>query len=179
MCAPVVLALAVFAISALAACAPPPSGAYRLTFPVQGGADYSDSFGGIRSGGRAHAGQDLMAPKMRPVVAAMAGRITWLRHANGSSSGNMLTITAPDGWSTTYIHLNNDTPGTDDGRATREQVFAPGIVLGATVSAGQLISWVGDSGNAESKSPHLHFELHRPGGAAVNAYPSLRAAPIL
>jgi murein DD-endopeptidase MepM/ murein hydrolase activator NlpD len=149
-------ALVALAISVAAACAPAPAaraGAYPLVFPVKGGASYVDTFRAPRAG-HSHQGQDLMAPKMRPVLAAMSGKVTWLRFDNGSTSGNLLTITAPDGWSTTYIHLNNDTPGTDNGHATRDQVFAPGITIGSTVTAGQFIAFVGDSGNAEGKSPH-------------------------
>ncbi|MGH8911797.1 MAG: S-layer homology domain-containing protein, partial [Acidimicrobiia bacterium] len=70
------------------------------------------------------------------------------------------------------IHLNNDSPGTDDGLAWG---IAPGIERGVAVTAGQLIGWVGDSGNAEWSGSHLHFEI-RVEGAAVNSYPSLLVA---
>jgi peptidoglycan hydrolase-like protein with peptidoglycan-binding domain len=74
-----------------------------------------------------------------------------------------------------YIHLNNDTPGTDDGLGWG---IAEGIVPGARVSAGQLIGWVGDSGNAEDTDPHLHFELHDAYGVIVDPYPALLLAQL-
>jgi hypothetical protein len=76
----------------------------------------------------------------------------------------------------TYIHLNNDTPGTDDGKADRTDTFGPGIEKGASVVAGQLVGYMGDSGDAEDTGPHLHFELATPEGTTVNSYNSLQAA---
>jgi hypothetical protein len=46
------------------------------------------------------------------------------------------------------------------------------------VKAGQVIAFMGDSGNSETSVPHLHFEIHRPDGTAVNPYASLRAAEL-
>ncbi|NIQ53493.1 MAG: peptidoglycan DD-metalloendopeptidase family protein, partial [Gammaproteobacteria bacterium] len=80
------------------------------------------------------------------------------------------------GWESWYIHLNNDTPGTDDGRAGNGEIFGPGIEEGAFVRAGQVIGYVGDSGNAEGTHPHTHFELYQwgelvdPGPFLVDAF---------
>ncbi len=144
---------------------------YVLTFPV-GGDDvyYADDdligFGACRDGcSRRHEGVDIMAPKMTPVYAAADGTIAWL----GTYCCSVF-LQHDDGWQTWYIHLNNDTEGTDDGLGWG---IAEGIVPGARVTAGQLIGWVGDSGNAEESSPHLHFELHAPGGIKVDPYPAL------
>ncbi len=150
---------------------------YPLVFPVAGRATYSDSFYAARSNGDHHA-QDLMADKMTPVVAAASGTII---RVNGETRAQYirddkcctLGIRHDDGWETSYIHLNNDNPGTDDGRGWG---IAPGITVGVHVEAGQLIGWVGDSGNAESTAPHLHFELRDPNGVIVNPYQALRAA---
>jgi murein DD-endopeptidase MepM/ murein hydrolase activator NlpD len=87
---------------------------------------------------------------MTEVYAAADGTISWV-----GSSCCSLGIDHDDGWETYYIHLNNDTPGTDDGQGWG---VADGILPGTHVQAGQLIGWVGDSGNAEYVSPHLHFE---------------------
>ena len=54
-----------------------------------------------------------------------------------------------------------------------------GIEPGATIEAGQLVGWVGDSGNAEDAEPHLHFELHRPNGEAIDPQKHLLAATVL
>ena len=145
----------------------------QLTFPVDGRVSFSDTFGAPRSNGRTHQGTDLMGAKMTPLVAAADGTVTSLRHDDSGLSGNSLTITDDDGWRYVYIHLNNDTPGTDDGANRFDQAFAPGLRRGDEVAAGDLVGYMGDSGNAENAGSHLHFELHRPDGTAINPYPSL------
>jgi peptidoglycan hydrolase-like protein with peptidoglycan-binding domain len=150
---------------------------YPLVFPVQGDNYFFDSFWAGRADGIHHA-QDIMADKMVPVVAAASGTI---RYVNWSSNPNdlrpsrccTLQIDHDDGWASKYIHLNNDTPGTDDGQGWG---IVDGLLPGSRVEAGQLIGWVGDSGNAEGTNPHLHFELVDPEGTYVNAYEALRAA---
>ena len=147
-----------------------------IVFPVSGGARYSDTFGAPRSGGRTHEGQDLIESKGTPLVAAVSGRVTRLRHELSGLSGNSLTITADDGWSYVYIHLNNDSPGTDDAANLFQYAFAPGMALNKRVTAGELVGFLGDSGNAENTVAHLHFEIRQPGGTVLNAFASLRAA---
>ena len=144
---------------------------YPLVFPVGGeGYHYADDqwigFWACRDGcASIHHAIDFMADKMVEVYAAAAGTVTWL----GSTCCSVF-LTHDDGWETWYIHLNNDTPGTDDGQGWG---IAPGIEIGARVEAGQLIGWVGDSGNAENTPPHLHFELRDPEDTIVNPFLSL------
>jgi hypothetical protein len=145
---------------------PPP-----IVFPVIGEVTFTDTFGAPRSGGRTHAGTDLMsvgAVKGLPVVSAAAGVIKWI-----DSDCCHLAVDHGEGWETWYIHLDNDTPGTDDGLGWG---IAPGIEVGTPVSQGQLIGWLGDSGNAEETAPHLHFEI-RKDGVALNPYQYLLVAP--
>ncbi len=129
---------------------------------------YDNSWGAARSGGRGHQGVDLMAEKMTPVIAVADGYVGRIRET-GSLSGAYVQLVHPGGFESYYMHLNNDTPGTDDGAAPYDLTFGPGIVEGAVVSAGDVIGYVGDSGNAEGSSPHTHFELHID-GVAVNGY---------
>lgn len=182
------LALTALVATAVVGCAPapaapappPPSAAptRQIVFPLAVSVKYSDTFGAGRSGGRSHEGQDLMAPKGTPAVAAASGTVTMVRHSPAGLSGNMLRITDAEGWQYVYIHLNNDTPGTDDGANVFEEAFAPGMRQGQKVVAGEPIGFVGDSGNAESTGAHLHFEILEPGVGAVNAYSSLRASTV-
>lgn len=142
----------------------------ELTFPVDGPARLTDSFGDPRPGGRRHQGLDIPAAKGVPVVAAADGMVAWIRDGERCCS---LAIEHRDGWRTRYLHLNNDRPKSDDGRG---RGILPGLIAGTTVKAGQRIGWIGDSGNAEERSAHLHFELRDPDGEAVDPYPRLKRA---
>lgn len=144
----------------------------QILFPVIGEVHFTDTFGASRSGGRSHEGTDIMSYGVKglPVVAAADGVVRWI-----GSECCLLEIDHNERWSTRYIHLNNDSPGTDDGQAWG---IAPGIVRGTKVTAGQLIGWLGDSGNAEWTGPHLHFEI-RKDGVAINSYQYLVNAPRL
>jgi murein DD-endopeptidase MepM/ murein hydrolase activator NlpD len=158
------------AVAAEAAPVPP----FELRFPQETGVTtFSSSFGARRSGGRRHEGNDLMAPKMTQVYAASAGVISVI--GTSRLSGRYIEIDHGDDWSTRYIHLNNDNPGTDDGDADWSLTLAPDLVEGSRVVAGQLIAWSGDSGNAESTGSHTHFELAFR-GKAIDPYPYLKTA---
>jgi len=148
----------------------------RIQFPVEGSVSYSDDFGAARAGGRTHEGNDLMGTKLQHELAAVDGTVTFVRSDSSGSSGNMLTITDAEGWRYVYIHINNDTPGTDDGANPATYRFAPGITKGTKVKQGQFIAYLGDSGDAESTGPHLHFEIRRPDNTAIDPYTSLRLA---
>lgn len=130
-------------------------------------AEFTSSFGAPRSEGRRHKGNDLMAPKMTEIYAVADGVVMSMKHS--ARAGWYIRIGHKGDWETWYMHLNNDHPGTDNGRAKRSQIFAEDLKVGDKVKAGQLIAYSGDSGNAEPSSPHLHFELHHHGWA-VNPY---------
>lgn len=155
-----------------------------LVFPVVGPTSLTDTFLACRSGcTRKHMGQDLMGPKMSPLVAACTGAVVSLKREQAVGGGNYLVLAcnqgAAAGWSVVYVHVNNDTPGTDDGQGTASFAFPKGIEVGSRVLAGQLVGWRGDSGDAETTGPHLHFELRKGDGwrgTVYNAYPSLLAA---
>jgi len=149
---------------------------YELVFPVQGEHHFSGTFWAGR-GDRFHQGQDILAAKMTPVVAVADG---YIRLVNWTSKDSMnpsrccsLVLRHDDGWESWYIHLNNDTIGTDDGKGWG---IESGIGPGVRVKAGQHIGWVGDSGNAEDVASQIHYELRDPSGTVVNPYRALVAA---
>jgi len=144
-------------------------------FPVVGGGPFSSSFGAPRPGGRSHQGNDIISEKMTPVVAVAAGTVSGAPDASGEGCC-YVKLRHDDGSHSVYIHLNNDTPGTDDGQGWG---LAEGIMVGAHVEAGAVIGYVGDSGNAEDTTPHLHFEYHPPGSDAIDPYQLLLDAPLL
>jgi len=151
----------------------------KITFPVLGGASYSDDFGDPRSGGRSHEGNDIMGKKMQPLLAAVNGTISSLTSTQ-ASWGYSLTIVDRDGYEYNYLHINNDNPGTDDGLGGYNNAFAPGIQRGSKVIAGQVIAFLGDSGNAESTGAHLHFEIrNNDTNEPINPYLSLKQSTVV
>ncbi len=155
---------------------PPPavcSFIYRMGFPVLGGGDPGWSvFGEPREGGaRLHAGVDILAPKMTPVVAVRAGTVIGVHDSRGDCC--WVVVRHDDGWMSMYVHLNDDTYGNTDGEGIG---IRPGLFQGVRVGQGELIGWIGDSGNAKGGPPHLHFELWTPWGEPVDPGPSLVAA---
>jgi len=144
-----------------------------IVFPVVGVNRFISSFGACRDNcEREHHGNDIMTYGWKgvPVVAAHDG---WIREVRDDGEWCNVEITAVDGWYTRYVHLNNDTPGYDD---ESYPCVPDGVEVGAWVEAGQIIGWVGDSGNAEFTPPHLHFEIRTPSGLPVDPYRSLKKA---
>ena len=180
------IAVATAALATVAVVGTPPASAertptgvlyHRITFPVAGAVHYTDDFGDCRAGcTRHHMGNDLLGAKLMHEVAASDGTIAWVHATNTGTAGNMLQLTGTDGWVYWYIHINNDTPGTDDGKNPARWRLAPGIHEGSVVKAGQFIAYMGDSGDAESTQPHLHFEIHMPDETVIDPYTSLRLA---
>lgn len=148
----------------------------RLVFPVVAKTHYTDDFGAPRWQG-AHEGNDIMARKKSKVVAVEAGRVQkWTKSAN---AGCMLYLYGRSGTTYMYVHLNNDRTRRNDtrGNSTCKNgiAYAPGLRSGQRVVPGQLIGYVGDSGDANGIAAHLHFEVH-PRSRAVSPYRHLRRA---
>jgi hypothetical protein len=146
-----------------------------LIFPVAAATSYQDDFGQPRAGGP-HQGNDILAARKSPAVAAESGKIKFW--TTSATAGCMLYLHGDSGTTYLYIHLNNDLTGHNDnrGKCVRGVSYAPGLKDGARVRAGQLLGFVGDSGDANGGPTHLHFEVHPSGGGAVDPYPYLQAA---
>jgi len=145
----------------------------RLIFPVIGQVTYTRDFGAPRAGG-AHQGNDLMAAKKSPAVAAEAGKVKYW--TTSATAGCMLYLYGDSGTTYLYIHLNNDLTNANDNRGKCVRGVAYTVKDGAKVAAGQQIGYVGDSGDANGLHAHLHFEVHPAGGKAVDPYPLLQVA---
>ncbi len=130
----------------------PPSGS--MACPVDGAVSFTDTWGAPRSGGRTHEGVDMIAARGTPLVAIETGTIK--RMGNGGLGGITIWLLGVNGDEYYYAHLD---------------AWAPGLSVGQAVSVGELIGYVGNTGNAQYTIPHLHFEFHPGGGAAVNPTP--------
>jgi hypothetical protein len=145
----------------------------HIIFPVVGRVQYVDDFGAPRPGGP-HQGNDLVAAKKAPAVAAEAGKVKYW--TTSRSAGCMLYLYGDSGTNYYYIHLNNDLTMRNDNRGKCVKGTAYAVANGARVAAGQQIAYVGDSGDADGAHAHLHFEVHPGGGKAVSPYPYLQKA---
>jgi peptidoglycan LD-endopeptidase LytH len=125
-----------------------------LICPINGPMSFVDSWGAPRGGGRSHQGVDLMAPRGTPNVAVVAGSITM---KSGGLSGNAVNLAGDDGNTYNYYHLDSYEGGPRQ------------------VSQGEVVGYVGNTGDASGGATHTHFEIHPGGGGAVNPYPAVRA----
>lgn len=129
-----------------------PSASFHCPVP---GARFSFDWGNPRAEGRYHEGSDLMAPEGTPVVAPRSGQIAFGESPRG---GNFFELLGTDGATYYGAHMSSTVGGN------------------RTVSAGETIGTVGDSGNAAGGPTHLHLEIEPAGGMPVNPYPFLRDA---
>jgi murein DD-endopeptidase MepM/ murein hydrolase activator NlpD len=120
--------------------------------PVQGPHSFSNDWGAPRSGGRSHQGNDILAPRGTPVVANVAGSFS---HNYSPKGGNSYYLKGGDG--NTYFGAHLESYSNAAG----------------SVPAGTVLGYVGTTGDAQGGPPHLHFEIHPGGGAAVNPYSTL------
>ena len=137
-----------------------------LIIPVQGVRKHQlvDTYTQSRGTDRVHNAIDIMAPEGTPVLAAADGRIVklWTSDAGGITvyqfnPGRTLSFY--------YAHLSR---------------YAPQLTEGMTVRKGEVIGYVGYSGNANAEAPHLHFAVNKlppdanwSDGDPVNPYPLL------
>ncbi len=120
--------------------------------PVQGPRAFTNDWGQPRSGGRRHQGNDILSLRGTPVVANVSGRV---RPHQSGLGGISYYLTGDDGNTYYGTHLDS--------------------LSGASgpVAQGEVLGYVGNSGNAAGGPTHLHFEIHPGGGGAVNPFPTL------
>ena len=132
-----------------------------FVFPIGGPHSYSDTFGAPRMFGTAyahlHQGTDVFATSGTPLLAVERGVV--IKVGSDVLGGTKLWLVGASGTRYYYAHLS---------------AFAEGIVENKVVSAGDVVGFVGNTGNALTTPAHLHFEVHPNGGPAVNPYPLLR-----
>ncbi|MEO6046828.1 MAG: M23 family metallopeptidase [Candidatus Kapaibacterium sp.] len=128
-----------------------------LPVPVRGirPTQLSDSWGAPRPGGRRHEGIDIFARRNTPVLSATDGVIS--ERGINSLGGRCVMVIGSGGYRHYYAHL--------------ERWGTPEI--GDWVRAGDVIGYVGDSGNAKGTPTHLHYGIYRFFGGAIDPFPFL------
>jgi len=120
---------------------------HPLMVPVEGidPSELTDTYHAARSGGRIHMATDIMAMRGTPVLAAAPGRI--IKLANSGAGGITIYIADASGrYVQYYAHLMG---------------YAPNVKEGLAVEEGDVIGFVGTTGNASPDAPHLHFQVMR------------------
>lgn len=133
--------------------APVPT-AQSLPNPLPG-QSFVDTWGAARSQGRRHEGVDIFAARDTPIRATTRGII--LNIGENRLGGRTVMVLGPGGQRHYYAHLER----------------YPELAEGDWIEAGDVVGYVGDSGNAQGTPPHLHYGIYTPGGA-INPYPLLR-----
>lgn len=124
--------------------------------------DLANSWGDARDGGRRkHRGIDIFAPRGTPVVACADGIVSFI--GDQPKGGHCVWLTTENGASFYYAHLDR---------------WASGLYEGMEVQAGDLLGFVGNTGNARTTPPHLHFGVNQ-NDEMVNPYPILTKAAVV
>lgn len=147
---------------------PAPGGA--MVIPVAGvtPAQLVDTYTQARGAGRSHDAIDIMAPAGTPVLAAVDGRVVKLFDSDAGGI-TLYQFDEAERYVYYYAHL---------------QGYAPGIAEGMRLKRGDVLGYVGSTGNADPAGPHLHFAIallgpdkRWHGGTPINPYPLLAGRP--
>ena len=139
----------------------------RLQFPVEGlkREDLQDTFSDMRGGDRRHEALDILAPRDTPVLAVDDGTIAKL-FVSKPGGITIYQFDPTSSYAYYYAHLSR---------------YADGLKEHAAVARGQVIGYVGTTGNAPPETPHLHFAIFQLTdqkrwwqGTAIDPYPLLR-----
>ena len=145
--------------------------ATALLIPVEGvqASELVDTFNQTRGGTRIHEALDIMAPRGREVVAVADGKVVKL--FNSQQGGlTVYQFDPTERYAYYYAHLDR---------------YAAGLMEGKLIKRGELIGYVGSTGNASPDAPHLHFAIFELGpekrwweGRPINPYPLLRGSAV-
>lgn len=131
---------------------PPAENSLPNPLPEQG---LVDTWGAARSQGRTHEGIDIFAPRGTPIQSTTQGIVS--KVGNNNLGGRVVVVVGPGSAGHYYAHLED---------------YAD-IAVNDWVNAGDIIGYVGDSGNAKGTPPHLHYGIYI-NGRAVNPYPLMQ-----
>lgn len=172
------LLVTVVLISFLTGCQPPPSGdaagiqypilywnlkqqtlVAPLSMPVEGikSRQIQDTWGAARSEGRKHQGIDIFAKRGTPVISATQGMVSQV--GLDTLGGKVVWVVGPQLSRHYYAHLDD---------------YAAEIQVGDWIEVGEVLGYVGNTGNAKNTPPHLHYGIYLSGQGATNPYPYLK-----